>query len=76
MPDEIIPHYVTISDWVVRSGISRSRTYELIAAGELSARKVGRRTLIDLRAGLAWLDEQPAPKIAVSVTKRPHGELV
>jgi hypothetical protein len=48
----------------------------LIAAGELSARKVGRRTLIDLRAGLAWLDEQPAPKIAVSVTKRPHGELV
>lgn len=76
MPDEIIPHYVTISDWVARSGISRSRSYELIAEGKLRARKVGRRTLIDLKAGLAWLDEQPAPKISMPLAKRPRAELL
>lgn len=76
MTVEITPHFVSIADWVVRSGISRSRTYELIAEGKLQARKVGRRTLIDLKAGLAWLDDQPAPKIALPLSRRGRQEVL
>lgn len=70
------PDFVPIAVWVARTGISRSKTYELLAAGELTARKVGRRTLIDLHAGLAWLDAQPAPKIALAFAKRRRAEFV
>lgn len=76
MNEEIVPNFVTISEWVVRSGVSRSRTYELLASGHLEARKVGRRTLLDLRAGLAWLDAQPAPKISLPFAKRRPAEFV
>lgn len=72
MQNEITPNFVTISEWIARSGISRSRTYELLGSGDLRARKVGRRTLIDLRAGLAWLDAQPAPRISVPHVRRTH----
>ena len=76
MSQDGAPNFVSIPNWVRRTGISRSKTYELLAAGELSARKVGRRTLIDLKAGLAWLDEQPAPKISMPFAKRPRKEVV
>lgn len=68
------PDFVTVLAWVKRTGISRSVTYELLAAGELKGRKVGRRTLIDFRAGLAWLDSQPAPKIVMPFAKRDRAE--
>ncbi len=76
MSQDSAPDFVSIPTWVKRTGISRSKTYELLAAGELSARKVGRRTLIDLRAGLAWLDAQPVPKISMPFAKRPRAELL
>ena len=76
MESENGPDFVTIPAWVRRTGISRSKTYELLAAGELTARKVGRRTLIDLKAGLAWLDARPAPAIAMPFAKRPRTELL
>ena len=71
-----VPDFVSIPTWIKRRGISRSKTYELLAAGELTARKVGRRTLIDLKAGLAWLDARPAPAIAMPFAKRPRTELL
>lgn len=47
------------ADAAQRAGISRSRLYELIAAGEIPARKLGTRTLI-LRADLeAYLVDLP-----------------
>ncbi len=76
MKAEITPNFVTVAEWCLRSGISRSRTYELLAADDIKARKVGRRTLIDLKAGLAWLDAQPAPKIALAFAKRPGAEVL
>jgi excisionase family DNA binding protein len=54
------PKFVTIQTWVELSGIGRSTSYKLLAAGELHARKIGRRVLIDFEAGMAWLAAQPA----------------
>jgi predicted DNA-binding transcriptional regulator AlpA len=57
------PHYVTIPEWVKRTGISRAKTYELLAENALQSRKIGARTLVDFTAGLAWIDAQLAAKI-------------
>jgi hypothetical protein len=62
-----LPAFATIRDWCRLSGVSRSVTYELLAAGHLHARKVGARTLVDVHAGIQWLDRQPLARI------RPHG---
>lgn len=53
-----IPIAVTIPEAVKASGLSRSRIYEAMKSGDLTARKAGRRTLIafaDLEAYLAGL---------------------
>ena len=58
-----IPIAVTIPDAVKASGMSRSSIYEALKRGDLSARKAGRRTLInfsDLQAYLASLPEYKA----------------
>lgn len=52
------PIAVTIPDAVKASGMSRSSIYEALKRGDLTARKAGRRTLInfaDLQAYLASL---------------------
>jgi excisionase family DNA binding protein len=54
------PHYVTIAEWVSRTGISRAKTYELLADHVLKSHKIGARTLLDFAAGLAWIEAQPA----------------
>jgi excisionase family DNA binding protein len=45
---------LTIREFSVRYGRSRSRTYELIRSGELPAVKDGRSTLIPVDAAEAW----------------------
>lgn len=57
--DGPVPVFATIPDWSAISGISRSRTYELLASGALRAKRVGNRTIVDVRHGLAWLASQP-----------------
>jgi hypothetical protein len=54
------PLFVSISDWVKISSISRSETYARLKTGELRARKIGTKTLIDLKAGLEWIERLPA----------------
>lgn len=57
------PIAVTIPDAVRISGMSRTSIYEALKRGDLSARKAGRRTLIqfsDLQAYLASLPEYRA----------------
>lgn len=53
------PAYATIKDWVAISGISRSKTYELLNTGVIKAVRVGGRTLIDVEAGLKWMGDCP-----------------
>jgi len=58
-----LPLAVTIPDAVKASGMSRSSIYEALKRGDLSARKAGRRTLInfaDLQAYLANLPQYKA----------------
>ena len=57
------PIAITIPDAVRVSGMSRTSTYEALKRGDLTARKAGRRTLIqfaDLQAYLASLPEYRA----------------
>ena len=51
--------FVTIQEWVKMTGISKSKTYELLKSKVLEAKKVGGRTLIDAQKGFAWLANQP-----------------
>jgi excisionase family DNA binding protein len=54
------PMALTIAEVCAASRVGRTRVYEAIRAGELTARKHGRRTLVlndDLRR---WLEALPA----------------
>jgi hypothetical protein len=53
------PSYAPISEWGTISGMSRSEIYRRLAAGDLVAKKLGSRTLIDVEAGLAWMRSLP-----------------
>ena len=50
----------TINDFKTWSRLGRTKIYELIKNGELSAIKVGCRTYIPVDAAKSWLEAQPA----------------
>jgi hypothetical protein len=56
------PKFAPLPVWVALSGMTRTGTYVALSKGELRAIKQpgGRRTLIDVEHGLAWLRSQPA----------------
>ncbi len=58
--NRILPRFATIQTWCALSGQSRTRAYAALAAGHLRAIKDGKRTLIDVAHGLAWLEGLPA----------------
>ena len=51
--------YGTFPQAVEYSGLSRSRLYEALKAGELTAKKAGRRTLISFAELEAYLASLP-----------------
>ncbi|WP_287994846.1 hypothetical protein [Acidiphilium sp.] len=61
--DSAVPFYAGMAEWTAISGISRTRTYTLLATGQLRAKRVGNRTLVDVRHGLTWLAAQPDAEI-------------
>jgi hypothetical protein len=66
------PAYCSIADWVQISGVSRSVTYELLSAGKIEAVKLGVKTLIDVRSGLAYLRSLPRAEISTGRNRRPR----
>lgn len=60
---EFPPPFVTIERWTALSTMSRRATFVHIAKGDIVAHKVGRRTLVDVAASMAWIRSRPAPKI-------------
>lgn len=54
------PITVTIPDAVKASGLSRTALYEALKKGSISARKAGRRTLINYADLQAYLASLPA----------------
>lgn len=53
------PVYVTVKKWTQLSGLSRSKTYQLLASGEVLAIRVDARTLIDFKQATEWLASRP-----------------
>lgn len=47
--------YVTVATFREMTGLGMTKVYDLLNAGHLIGVRVGRRTLIDAEAGLAWL---------------------
>ena len=64
---------LSIAEVAHRTGVSRTRLYEEIAAGRLLVKKCGRRTLVPAAELLAWVDrlepEQPCATIAAARTR-------
>lgn len=54
---EAVAH--TVDDAARVVGCGRNKIYDAIAAGDLDARKIGRRTIITRSSILAWLDTLP-----------------
>jgi excisionase family DNA binding protein len=50
---------LTIKDFREQFGIGRTSTYKLLATGDLKARKVGRRTLIERASAERWFASLP-----------------
>jgi hypothetical protein len=59
------PKFAPLPHWCAISGMTRTATYQALARGDLRAIKQpgGRRTLIDVQHGLAWLRSQPPAPI-------------
>ena len=53
------PAYASIDDWCRLSGMGRTNTYASLSRGELHGRKLGKRILIDVEQGLAWMRSLP-----------------
>jgi hypothetical protein len=54
-----LPLMASVADTVKWSGISRSRLYELIASGEIEARKARAKTLVVTASVIGWLNSLP-----------------
>ncbi len=57
--DARIPLYAGVKDWCALFGVSRSTAYNLLARGAIRAKRIGGRTLIDVRHSAEWLSSQP-----------------
>ena len=54
------PAFVTIAGWCALSGMGRTSTNLALNCGQLHAVRLGRRVLIDVGPGIAWLRSLPA----------------
>ena len=63
--------YATLPDWCALSGMRPSKTYDELSRGNLRAKKIGKRLLIDVQHGLAWLHTLPEPEINLARASRP-----
>jgi hypothetical protein len=64
--------YASTKEWCRISNMGMTSTYAALARGDLVAIKLGRRTLVDVDAGLAWLRAQPkwAPSTPAAPRRR------
>lgn len=57
------PHYVSVETWLHHTGMSKTDTYRKLGNGSLKAKKIGRKTVIDFRAGMAWIESLPDAEV-------------
>ena len=53
------PAFAPIDGWMAISGMGRRAVYAALDRGDLRAKKMGARTMIDVEHGLAWLRALP-----------------
>lgn len=63
------PKYISISEACDRYGIGRTTIHTLIAANQITARKLGARTLIDVKAADDFFNDLPSPAKARACLK-------
>jgi hypothetical protein len=59
------PKFAPMPVWCALSGVGKTTSYQLVAAGYLPARKLGKRLLIDVDAGLRYLRSLPAADVTL-----------
>lgn len=65
------PAYMCIDDWVAFSGTGRTVAYEHITSGKIGSILVGRRRLIDVESGLAFLASLAVAPCPEGTTSQP-----
>lgn len=66
----IEPVAYPIPEFCTRYGCGRSTAYELIGAGKLLAKKIGRRTVIDAESASRWYAAIPSAPIGGDTSRR------
>jgi hypothetical protein len=75
------PVFATINDTCARYGIRPSKLYELLGLKVITAKKFGKRVLIDLRSAQKYFDElpeagiKPSQRVRERMTTRLYQEL-
>ena len=62
----------SLVNFASRHGISRSKLYGEIKAGQLTARKIGDRTIILAEDGKAWREKLPKVQAPASARDKTH----
>jgi hypothetical protein len=57
------PAFAQVNEFCRISGIRRSKVYMLLSDGSLNARKIGKTMLIDVHAGLDFINGSPSADI-------------
>ncbi|MBU6356451.1 MAG: hypothetical protein KJS79_06905 [Rhodospirillales bacterium] len=63
------PEYAALTDWTALSGMTRTATYYALARGDLRAKKCGRRLLIHVPTGLAYIESLPDATFGLKTPK-------
>jgi len=65
-----LPVFAPISVWCELTGMGRAMTYDWLSRGRLRAKKLGRKTAIDVPHGLSVLRAQPDADIRLKPAPR------
>lgn len=60
--DQITPVLIPVASAVKLSGIGATRLWALIGSGQVTARRFGRRTLVERQSLLAFIDALPVAR--------------
>ena len=56
---ELQVQYASIKDWCRLTGMGRTKVYAHLGKGNLKAKKLDGKTLVDVPHGIAWLRSLP-----------------
>lgn len=71
-PADPTPRLYSVNEAARLLGLSRARTYQLLAAGELRSRKVGGRRLVPSAAVAEFVDNEAAPAVEMPGAAMPE----